>query len=355
MISPSKRIRLLLLALGISAILGLKFWPEEEEKSWAPNPNYVRCCDPVRPATAPPAPPVPAEEFARPSPVLSDSELTQLVAERGIVVMLRDERGDDPGSFYFATAYDSVHTLASLGFVQASVLLAPHARLEGFADAAAVSRFEVAAPQSVNSAFRERADECTLERAIPLRRIDAGDARWTLALAPGMAEPLASRHLTAADSAEALRLSMRLPLDSLEREGAAAIDTLLARTPRKIKWLRRLTTDDAEILIADVRREPATLANPQSGRETIWDQFSFIAERDVRDPTSPFRVAWHFYGGGGEDETHTQDPVLLLRLGTGRLVTLYTSRLYKEGQGGDFIARVGPAKWKLLASWMGGC
>lgn len=80
-----------------------------------------------------------------------------------------------------------------------------------------------------------------------------------------------------------------------------------------------------------------------------------IAERDVSDRSSPFRIAWSHQGAAGDDEPATQEPVLMLLLGDDRLLTLCANVHYKDGVGGVFLSRFRNGQWRTVASWTSGC
>jgi hypothetical protein len=355
--SPA-RLRILLLVLGVTSILGLLYWPEADEPRLYPGPNDLP--NPVRSAPGGSAPAEGEEVAVQPRRTLSDTEFVDLTAGYGVVVMLRQDDGGDTGSFYFVQSSDSLRPLRELGFIQASALLDSTTRLEAHVDSAPASRLEFASRQLVDSALRAREDGCITEIPVPTRRLDSGEARWTLALTPGAAQAVpASVWRAPRDSAPhreaALRLARQLPADSLEAESLASSDSRLANVPAQVRSLHHVTLDSTELIIADVRRERTSLADAQREEDLVWEQRVFIAERDSRDRSSPFRVVWHHYGVGNPDRIRTEEPLLLLRLGAERLLTLYMSSDYYDGGGGLFIARSGPAKWKEVASWDGGC
>jgi hypothetical protein len=352
MSAPSARTRLLLLALGVTAIIGLLYWPEAEEPNWAPNPNYVG--GGARP-TAPPAVPTTAsvgveEQMPLRGRTLSDSEFVRLVAGYGLLRMEREYRsGSDTAGFYFVELRDSTRSLRSLGFIQASALLDSTQRFAALADSAPSTSLAVSSIAAVSSVLRTRMEDCIMEIPVPLRSL-ASDDRWTLALAPVSAAALPAGEWRAvrgaADHAEALRLARHLPDDSAETEPPG---------PLELRSLHRFTLDGTDFLVADVRIVHAKRRSGTSPGDQVWEQRLFIGERDARGRSAPFRIVWSRSDAGYPDEMATETPVMMLRLGDDRLLTLNTSGDYKDGGGGLFVSRVAKGQWREVASWYAGC
>ena len=361
--TQAARLRILLLALGVTAIAGALYWPESRVPEFRVSNFAFR----DTPQTAVPVP-VEQDPESQPLPrTLSDSEFTEKLDGYGLVVMQRSEyesSGDDTGSFYFVTRHDSTRTLRDLGFIRGRLLLDSGSRFSALGDSGAVPQLELAARQLVDSQLRQREDGCILEVATPLRRIGPGDRPWLLAVAGGGAEPIPPSvwnvPLRSADSShlrEALRLINLVPIDSADAERLASVDTLFAGIPFRLARHYRFTLDGAEIVVADAQRD---VQRPyESEGETyvtsIEQQRVIIAERDAGDRTGAFRIVWSWIGGGSDDDVVTETPALVLRLGRERLLTVYTAGDYKEGMGGRFVSRIGKGRWREVASWVSGC
>ncbi len=363
--TEATRIRILLAVLAAAAIGWVIVWPVTEPAERLSN---------APPYAPPPSPQAAFQATAEQatgeratgedeglSPTLSDAEYAEKLNGYGLLVMLRDPFDDgsrgDTGSFYFVTLDDSARALGDLGFIRGRALLDSGSRFQSIGDSGATARFEVASRQVVDSQLRQR-DDCILGASTPLRRVSAGDARWLVALADGGGERLAPRVWRdgrAADpsaTAEALRLAVGSPFDdSLTRERAETFRESVALT---LTTHRRFTIDGTEIIVADARREAERryVSGGDSAVETIEEQRSFIAERGA---DGRFRIVWYHHGSGTGDDITLQTPVMALRLGRERLLTIYTSDRYVEGLGGSFISRVGAGSWRPVASWSGGC
>ena len=87
----------------------------------------------------------------------------------------------------------------------------------------------------------------------------------------------------------------------------------------------------------------------------MYEQRLIIAERPAGDRDASFRTVWAHHDAGYGDETSTEDPVMMIRLGPAHLLTLYTSGDYKDGGGGLFVSRTGAGRWSVVASWYAGC
>jgi hypothetical protein len=357
MSAPTARVRLLLLGLAVAAMLGLKYWPEAEEPSWAPNPNYARAAHGT-PATAnagADAGTAPRAELGRPDSGIANQ------AGFGVLVMQRDQPAADTGSFYYVEIHDSTRTLASMGFISQSALLDSTARFAALAESGAKTELAVASRSTVDSAMRAPTSECTAEIPTPVRQLAGASSPWKLALMSGVEPALPdgewnARHATAADRAEALRLARSLPAPPppLSEDAPAPVPAPLPIT-FELKSLHRFTTDGTDYLVADVLMRYEERRAGSADADQLSAQRLFIAERNATTASAPFTVVWSDREGAWSDEPTTETPVMMLRLGAERLLTLYTSGQYKDGGGGLFVSRVGKQQWRTVASWYGGC
>ena len=396
----SRRIRILLLALSATIGAALLLWDDSDESDHPRGRNRAGGAPAVTAAATPAAS---ADSHMAPEPIsLSDEEFARQNEEFGVVVTRSDQSPSNPGSFYFVDLVDSSRTLRSLGFIRAGTLLDTAATFDGIGDVATSQRLHVASAQFVDSILREREDGCVLQRPIPLRPSTPSPAPWRLALAAGGAEavPATAWRIvrdTVADHAEALRLMSKLPMhpihaafiarqdsaraaeekanayqtarygdarddawrDSARRADStrrAREDSLLARVPWRMSALHRFTLDGTEFMLVSATRfwEPdSTARGAIGGFDMLGEQLAFVAERDPRDPASPFQVVLHHHDVDPELDT-MQEPLFLLRLGEERLLTLVAGWSYAEG-GGTFYSRVGRGHWKETARWIAGC
>jgi hypothetical protein len=119
----------------------------------------------------------------------------------------------------------------------------------------------------------------------------------------------------------------------------------------------RFTADGAEIIVADARRtvQHRITADGKPELVSVLEQRPFIAERPAANASGVFAVKWQYQGGGPDDESNTIVPSVALRLGVDRLLTVYMSGSYKDGNGGVFISRRADGSWREVAQWVGGC
>lgn len=90
-------------------------------------------------------------------------------------------------------------------------------------------------------------------------------------------------------------------------------------------------------------------------KEIDQEQRVFIAARDGGHRDAAFRVEWMHYAAGSSDQNTTFVPSLMLRIGSGRIQTLYLDAHYLDGGGGIFLSRHPSGTWAPVAKWYGGC
>jgi hypothetical protein len=289
----------------------------------------------------------------------SDSEFAQEIAGSGMLLAQRD---DSIASFYFVTLSDSSTSLPALGFLRAATLLDSAAELEAYGDVARLPHLRVASPRALDSALHARDDGCVVGIPVPLQPELPRHSSSVVILTPGAAEAVTSSVWRAstnsvADRAEALRLAEAVPLDTNDvAVGVPRPSILFADVPLRLVAHYRFAVDGVEIMFVEARRE--IKRPPAAGRNyelEIEEQRLLIAERDMSDKSSPFRVTWYHYNADNPDQLVTEAPEAMLQLGPARVLTLLTDGHYREGAGGLFIARVGRGQWRQVASWYTGC
>lgn len=364
--TPAHRIRILLIGLAVAVLLGLLFWPEEEEPRW-PGVNW-------RTPPAEPTPKVAASDtttesdYTPPPATYSDSEHTEHLQRYGVIAKYRERYADtrnDTASYYIVTSRDSTRDLSALGFIRGTALLDTSSRFTAVGDSGTVPMLRLTDHSALESRLRKREDGCSENIMTALRRTTSGDAPWLLAFNEGGASPVPpglwqSAPASSLDSswrADVMRLARELHLESHDTAGLASAIQAFAAAPMLIEHHFRFTADGAEIIIADVRRsgELRMSENGRTSAEQVDEQRVFIAERDAADPQSQFKVMWQHYGGGWVDDISTEVPILVLRLGKSRLLTVYTAGRYKDGMGGTFLSRTAKSRWEEVASWTAGC
>jgi hypothetical protein len=356
MSAPTARTRLLLLGLAVAVMLGLLYWPETEERSWAPNPNHVRT------APGPQANRAGAEQrFAPPvDRARSDSDFANHGLGFGMLLMERDQTADT-GSFYYVDLRDSTRTLPSLGFIAQSTLLDSAARFAALAEAGPPGEIAVASRAAVDAALHSPGSDCIVELAIPVRHLSGGSSRWKVALMPGAEAALPTGEwrtwrATTADREEALHLAHLLPAAAPPaREDAQPLDSVRVPGTFALESLHQFRIGSTDYLVADVRVQYTEPPKGSTAADQLFEQRLFIAEREASSGPVPFGIAWSRQEAAWSDEPATESPVMMLRLGAERLLTLYTSGHYKDGGGGLFISRVGKQQWRTVASWYAGC
>lgn len=289
-----------------------------------------------------------------PGEVMPDSEFTRLLPRFGVLLMLRhDAPTGDTASFYLLASRDSTRSLRELGFVQAASLLDSTAGFETLGDSLPPSLVRSRAVAGNDSVLRRRDSECVLESPIPLVGAGAATSAWLMALMPGSAEALSPAAWRAPVTGDDRRLAFSLARTLRPDSGTSRLagPAAFAAIPFTIKSLHRFSLDGTEYLVADVRRECSSAECFARQGEDDQEQRVFVAERDAGDPGAAFRVAWKHYVAGSSDNQATYEPVLMLRMGQERLLTLYLT----ADTGGLFIARVSPGTWSPLAEWYGGC
>jgi hypothetical protein len=152
---------------------------------------------------------------------------------------------------------------------------------------------------------------------------------------------------------DALRIANTLPDSTRLFEN----DTVLARGPYRVANYFRFAADGAEMIVADARRtvQHRITADGKAELVPVLEQRPFIAERPASNASGVFAVKWQYQGGGPGDESNTIVPSVVLRLGVDRLLTVYMSGSYEDGNGGVFISRRADGSWREVAQWVGGC
>jgi hypothetical protein len=295
---------------------------------------------------------------------VSDSEYKARLQQYGVMVMLRDHSMAttpiDTASFYFVDLIDSTRTLEDLGFIRGSALVDSGARFAAVGASQTAPRLLVTSTQAVASRLHESDDACTLELPTPLR-LEGANTPWVIALSADGAQSMGPNipdSTTAIQDSDGMKEALRIAnslVDSARPKFEA--DTVVARPPLKLARYFRFNADGAEIMVADARRmvQHRITANGKRELISLLDQRPFIAERNATTPAAPFVVKWHFFGGGSEEETNIEVPTVVLRLGKLRMLTLYTSGQYEDGNGGTFISRSPSGEWREVARWVGGC
>jgi hypothetical protein len=288
-----------------------------------------------------------------------DSEFAQEIAGSGMLLARRD---DSIANFYFVTLNDSSTSLSALGFLRAASLLDSATELEAYGDVARLPHLRVASPRALDSALHAREGGCIVGVRVPLRPELPRRSSSVVILTPGAAAAVLSsvwRTSTnsAADRAEALRLAEAVPLDTNDvAVGVPRPSILFAGIPLRLIAHYRFAIDAVEIMFVEARREIKRPPAADRNYELDIDEQRFlIAERDLSDKSSRFRVAWYHYSADNPDQLATEIPEAMLRLGPARVLTLLTDGHYREGAGGLFVARVGPGQWRQVASWYAGC
>lgn len=344
----SLRTRLLLLGLGAAAVAWAWTWDVDDTIPPARG-DATR----LVPAAAPRIPTY-YPGGGLPDFVMPDSEFAEMLPEFGVLLMLRHENpAGDTASFYRVVPRDSTRSLRDLGFVQVATLLDSTAEFETLGDSLPSARVRSRSRAGNDSVLRRRDPDCVLESPITLAGPGAASSAWIMALAPGAAEALPPGAWRAPASNDdrrlALSLAERIGPDSSEQPFAGP--HVLAALPFTLAALRRFTIDSTEYLIADVRRQCRGASCFSDQQEIDQEQRVFIAERVAGDANSTFRVRWRHYEAGSLDQNRMLEPVLMLRMGPGRLPVLYMT----TSRGGIFLGRHGASGWAPIAEWYGGC
>ena len=270
---------------------------------------------------------------------------------------LLPRNSDSVAGFNFVTLTDSSTSLAALGFISATRLLDTASRFEPFGDERGLPRVRVATRSHLDAGLRAQFGECAFDVSIPIRPALPAHGSWIMALAPGAAEVLPSSlwriETDSIDrSSEALRLARSLTTDTSRpgNERAAA----LAAVPLRLVTLHHFVADGAEIMVIETQRSSRQATDTANG-PALEEHRLLIAERAVLDKSAAYRVVWHQTSIDDSDQLVTERPHAMIRLGEGRTLTLFTDGHYRDGAGGLFVARIGRAKWKTVASWYSGC
>ncbi|HEY0528026.1 MAG TPA: hypothetical protein VGD02_04300 [Gemmatimonadaceae bacterium] len=345
------RLRLLLLALGIAAIAAVVLWHVDDGELRRPAVRTVHGQkDTVAIVQSPTAP-------------LTDSEYKARQQQYGVLVQLRNHSAEagavDTASFYFVELSDSSQTLQKLGFIAAATLVDARSRFSAVGRSVPTTPVSVTSAQLVTSRLHEREDGCTMEIATPLR-FDRVTPEWVLGLATNGGEGITpnipdsgSVKSDPTGMQDALRIAATLPDSTRLFEN----DTILARGPFHLANYFRFTADGAEIIVADARRtvQHRITADGKPEIVSVLEQRPFIAERPTSNASAAFAVKWQYQGGGPDDESNTIVPSVALRLGADRLLSIYLSGSYEDGNGGVFISRRADGSWREVAQWVGGC
>lgn len=168
---------------------------------------------------------------------------------------------------------------------------------------------------------------------------------WSLALAPGMAAPIAIDavgELSPRDSAELIvrvnRLVSAIPEDSASN--------VFHGLPIVVRDAWRLTLPDSTpVVVAIAVRSLNTESNPRG------QLFTIIIEPDPPGGPGAWRTAWSRSDAGPEDRLEGADLLAAISLRSGRPV-LVLQRESDAGQQIDFVDRPAPGAWRLRWSTM---
>ncbi len=172
---------------------------------------------------------------------------------------------------------------------------------------------------------------------LAVRDAPSDSTRWTVALAPGTARPVALDSLervTRADSARLVadlaRLLSALPDDTISRYRGLPFAVRGAWTFSP--------TAGVTTVVAEVHRRVAQEATPFEERVLL------LAERDSA-PASRWRAVWWSRAHGTEESVEAVEPLAVLVLGTDRWPTLVAGHDNPAGAWHEFVARDSSGAW----------
>jgi hypothetical protein len=272
--------------------------------------------------------------------------------------MLLPRNSDSVAGFNFVTLIDSSTSLAALGFISATRLLDTASRFEPFGDERGLPRVRVASRSRLDAGLRAQFGQCAFDVSIPVQPALPAHGSWIMALVPGAAEVLPSSlwriETDSVDrTGEALRLARSLTTDTTRFAGSERA-AALAAVPLRLVTLHHFVADGAEIMVVETHRSSRQATDTANG-PTLEEHRLLIAERAVLDKIAAYRVVWHQTSTDDPDQLATERPHAMIRLGEARTLTLLTEGHYRDGAGGLFVARIGRARWKTVASWYSGC
>jgi len=272
--------------------------------------------------------------------------------------MLLPRNSDSVAGFNFVTLIDSSTSLAALGFISATRLLDTASRFEPFGDERGLPRVRVASRSRLDAGLRAQFGQCAFDVSIPVQPALPAHGSWIMALVPGAAEVLPSSlwriETDSVDrTGEALRLARSLTIDTTRFAGSERAGALAA-VPLRLVTLHHFVADGAEIMVVETHRSSRQATDTANG-PTLEEHRLLIAERAVLDKSAAYRVVWHQTSTDDPDQLATERPHAMIRLGEARTLTLLTEGRYRDGAGGLFVARIGRAEWKTVASWYSGC